>query len=136
MKQQAFYLMLLPLLMALGCRESDPLNRQAVSGKITLDGEPLAEGTVDFTPVNNGVPSGASLKDGVFTIPKEKGLPPGDYIVRVSAANPSGITADVPGESNQISLELIPEKYNTKSELSFHVDEKGSNVLDLDLKVK
>lgn len=136
MKPRAFYLILLPLLLASGCGESDPLNRQAVSGKITMDGEPLAEGTVEFTPVNNGVPSGATVKDGVFTIPAEKGLPPGDYVVRVSAANPSGVTAEMPGESNLISAELIPERYNTKSELSFHVDENGSNVLDLNLKVK
>lgn len=136
MKQRALRRILLLLLVALGCGESDPLNRQAVSGKIMLDGEPLAEGTVEFTPVNNGVPSGATVKDGLFTIPEEKGLPPGDYVVRVTAASSSGVTAEVPGESNLIPAELIPEKYNTKSELSFHVDENGSNVLDLNLKVK
>lgn len=136
MKQRTLLLILLPLLMASGCGENDPLNRQAISGKIMLDGEPLVDGTVEFTPVGNGVPSGASVKDGLFTIPEEKGLPPGDYVVRISAANSSGVTTEMPGESNQIALELIPEKYNTKSELSYHVDEKGSNVLDLDLKVK
>jgi hypothetical protein len=136
MKQRALFFILLPFLVAAGCGENDPLNRQAVSGKIMLDGELLAEGTIEFTPVDNGVPSGASFKDGVFTIPKEKGLPPGDYVVRITAASSSGVTAEIPGESNLIPAELIPEKYNTKSHLGFHVDETGSNFLDLDLKSK
>lgn len=136
MTQRALCLILLPLLMASGCGDSDPLNRQAVSGKIMLDGELLADGTVEFTPVDNGASSGATVKSGVFTIPQEKGLPPGNYVVRISAASSSGVTAELPGESNQISAELIPEKYNAKSELSFHVDDKGSNVLDLDLNSK
>jgi hypothetical protein len=127
---------LLPLFIVSGCGESDPLNRQAVSGKIMLDGKPLVHGTVEFTPVNNGVPSGASVKDGLFSIPVEKGLPPGDYVVRISAASSSGVTTEMPGESNQIPAELIPEKYNTKSKLSYHVDADGSNFLDLDLTLK
>ena len=136
MKRQKLGSVLLLLLVAVGCGENDPLNRQEVSGKITLDGELLADGTVEFTPVSNGAPSGASIKEGLFTIPGEKGLPPGDYVVRISAASASGATVEVPGESNRISAELIPEKYNTKSELSFHVDDKGSNFLELDLKAK
>lgn len=121
------------MLMSSGCGKTDPLNRQAVSGKITLSGEPLKAGSIEFSPVENGSPSGASIQNGNYAIPKEKGLPPGDYVVRISASDAAEQAIEVPGESNKISKELIPAKYNTKSTLRFHVDDEGQNVFDLDV---
>ncbi|MCA8997235.1 MAG: carboxypeptidase regulatory-like domain-containing protein [Planctomycetaceae bacterium] len=117
----------------MGCGNSDPLNRQAVSGKITLDGQPLNNGTIEFTPVENGNPSGASIQNGEFSIPSEKGLPPGDYIVRISASDPNEKPVEAPGESHEIAPELIPEEYNVKSALRFHVDANMENVFDLNV---
>ena len=121
------------MLVTSGCGKTDPLNRQAVSGKITLSGEPLKAGSIEFSPVENGSPSGASIQNGNYAIPKEKGLPPGDYVVRISASDGAEQAVDVPGESNKIAKELIPAKYNTKSAQRFHVDDKGQNVFDLDV---
>lgn len=124
------------ILTACGCGQSDPLRRQAVSGKITLGGKPLKTGTVEFTPVGNGILSGASVRDGQFSIAKDKGLPPGDYVVRISASNAEQQPVEAPGESNKISAELVPAKYNSQSTLQFHVDAEKQNVFDIDLDSK
>lgn len=68
-----------------GCGAPDPLQRQQVSGEVSLKGTPIAEGTIEFSPVGEGTASGAMIEAGKFTIPANKGLPPGDYIVRISA---------------------------------------------------
>ena len=136
MSQLGLRVCMLSMLIACGCGKTDPLHRQAVSGKITLNGDPLKAGSIEFSPVENGSPSGASIQDGSYVIPKEKGLPPGDYLVRISASDGNEQTVEVPGESNKISKELIPAKYNVKTTLRFHVDEKGQNVFDLDVEKK
>ena len=136
MSQLALRVCMLSVLVVCGCGKTDPLHRQAVSGKITLNGEPLKAGSIEFSPVENGSPSGASIQEGSYAIPQEKGLPPGDYLVRINASDGSEQAIEVPGESNKISKEMIPAKYNTKSTLRFHVDDKGQNVFDLDVEKK
>lgn len=121
-------------LLFVGCQKADPLNRQAVSGKITLDDQPLQAGTIEFSPVESGTMSGALIEDGVFSISAEKGLSPGAYIVRISAANADDEPVDLPGESNKIAPELIPAKYNSESELTFTVQADSENTFDVDIK--
>lgn len=121
-------------LLLVGCQKTDPLNRQAVSGKITLDDQPLQAGTIEFSPVESGTMSGALIEDGVFSISAEKGLSPGAYIVRISAANADDEPVDLPGESNKIAPELIPAKYNSESELTFTVQPDSENTFDVDIK--
>jgi len=116
-----------------GCNKADPLNRQEVSGKVTLNGEPLAHGTIEFSPVEDGIMSGASIESGTFSIPKEKGLSPGAYIVRISAANADEEPVALPGESNKIAPELIPAEYNADSKLSFTVEAGAPNVFEQDI---
>lgn len=129
-------LILCLLLLAVGCGKTDPLNRQAVSGKITLNGEPLKAGTIEFAPVENGTSSGASISQGEYSIPQPKGLPVGEYIVRISATNAEEQPIEVPGESNKIAKELIPNTYNTKSTLRFRVEDNTDNVFDLNVETK
>jgi len=65
-----------------GCGGSgDTLPRQAVTGMVTYDGQPLKEGRINFTPsdpnAKDPVFGGAPIKDGKYTIDKEVGLVPG-----------------------------------------------------------
>lgn len=67
-----------------GCLDSgDGLNRVAVSGKVTIEGEPLAKGAVTFRPVGEGAETTGEVEAGTFTIPAADGPTPGKY--RVSA---------------------------------------------------
>ena len=116
-----------------GCGESDPLNRQGVTGEIKIQGEPVADGTIEFSPVANGTSSGAQILEGKFEIPAQKGLPPGEYIVRISAYDSVAEPVSIPGESNKIAEELIPAKYNTESEIKLTVKPDTENVFNLDI---
>lgn len=101
-----------------GCGNRDSLHRQSVSGTVTLEGEPLQAGSIEFE--SPAFISGAPVQDGKFMINQGKGIPPGEYLVRLhaSAIPQTKTTApgagDAPGESVP-TVELIPEEYNDKS---------------------
>jgi len=105
-----------------GCGASDGLNRQAVSGQVLLGSEPL-NGTIEFSPVaTTGIASGAMITNGEYTIPAEAGLPPGDYLVRITAAGDEKTPAtmndeaeEAPGEIILVAKEKVPAAYNSES---------------------
>ena len=68
------------------------------------------------------VSSGTLIKDGVYTIPMAKGLPPGKYLVRISSAAPNpaakkaGADDDVGGMGPPPGIERIAPEYNVRSQ--------------------
>lgn len=117
-----------------GCGEGNPLARQRVFGEIKLNGTPLAKGTIAFSPADKGVTSsGATIEAGQFEIPAEKGLPPGEYYVRISSSDDNAQTVELPGESNEVAAELIPAEYNSQSTQKFTVTAGSENKFDLDI---
>ncbi len=133
--------LVLVLAAATGCGEANP--RKAVSGKITLKGADLADGTITFRPIEGtspaGMPSttgGAVIANGVYSIVAESGLVPGKYKVLLSSGD--GITPDnadeMPGPSgNFVSKDRIPPEYNVKSKVEIEVTEEGDNVFNFDI---
>lgn len=121
-----------------GCGPGNPLGRKAVSGKVTLDGQPLAQGNIGFEPLaKGGVTAGDVIAGGSYSIPAAKGLPPGKYRVRINASEvgPAGSTDQAPGPTGLMPAKsLIPAKYNKHSELVREVTETGPNQLDFELK--
>lgn len=105
-----------------GCG-ADPLGRQPVSGKVTLDGAPLEKGSIGFQPVEGGITSsGAVIAQGAYTISREKGLPPGKYRVVINAIKPGTGQVELPpggmpGDEveGKPAEELIPPEWNTES---------------------
>ena len=72
-------------LATIGCGGSeDDLGRVAVSGTVSVDGSPLATGTLSFVPKGDGPACGAGVVDGVFEITHDKGPIPGEYDVRLT----------------------------------------------------
>ncbi len=101
-----------------GCGPGNPLGRVPVSGEITLQGQPLTRGTIEFAPQSpTGIQSGASITDGKFRIDREHGLPPGLYTVRVfSPSDSAGDTSGPPGPRGPSAvLDRIPPQFNTAS---------------------
>mgnify|MGYP001138918980 CR=1 FL=1 len=121
---------LLALTMFLGCGETDALNRQRVTGEIKLNGTPIANGSIEFAPVGEGTSGGAAIENGKFEIVAERGLPPGEYIVRINAASESVDAGEMPGDSSILAEELVPPEYNTDSKLKFTVKPEGENVFN------
>ncbi len=121
-----------------GCgKHDDPLNRQAISGSVTLDGQPLQQGTISFLPLEKKDTSGgATITSGKYSVAREQGLAPGKYKVMISASK-SGVAGgqEAPGMP-VMAAELIPEEYNTKSDKSVDVTVKGPNTFDFDITSK
>ena len=131
----ALLLFVAVVVVAAGCSGTgDDLPREAVSGTVTLDGQSLANGAIQFTPTGNGTTSGGSpITGGKYSIDREHGLVPGSYKVTVNAASKTTEApkqAD-PGRPNRSerAKELIPAKYNAQTTLTAEVKKGGSNDL-------
>jgi hypothetical protein len=127
----------------------DDLPRQAVSGTITLGGEPLAQGRIQFEPVSPDakVTAGGEISDGKFAIPRDQGPTPGDYRVMISSAGArkEGIDtspgAEPPPTNKRGAVklappapELIPKEYNAKTTLTAKVEAGKTNTFEFTLK--
>ncbi len=115
-----------------GCGPSDPLDRKAISGTVTVDGSPVELGNINFEPeggsgVSTG--SGSIVTKGKFAIEKEFGLPVGKYRVRVNIPKPgTGGTVDpnaLPGLPVAPPEEMAPPEWNTKSTQTIEVKSEG-----------
>jgi hypothetical protein len=64
----------------------------AVGGTVTLDGKPVTTGLITFQPAagTKSRSSGATIRDGRYEIPADKGVVPGKYLVAVQAFKPTG----------------------------------------------
>ena len=70
-----------------GCG-SDEIGRVEVSGEVTLGGNPVKSGRVNFIPKGDtkGPASGGEIVGGTFVITQSRGPLPGEYLVRVQMA--------------------------------------------------
>lgn len=87
-----FLICLLPAVACNGCGRGGP-ERVPVAGIVTIDGEPLATGTIRFVPEIGRPASSTILSDGSFVLAdesvrreSENGLPPGKYRVQVASS--------------------------------------------------
>lgn len=122
-----------------GCNRGNGLDLQEISGNVSWNSQPLDNGTIQFSPVaTDGLAGGSVIAEGKYLIPRQKGLPPGKYAVRISAADPkSGVprsSAHAPGDESPPLKELLPERYNSKSELSVEVKSGGGNTFNFELR--
>jgi len=123
----------------LGCSAGDDgWNRQAISGTVTLNGQPLDSGTISFEPMDlsAGTSAGTEVQAGQFTMERSAGLPPGEYIVRIYSADVTSAPAPVnPAEQDGIMApkERIPRKWNSESRETITVVDDGDNVLELNI---
>ncbi len=82
---------------AAGCGgRGDGLERVAVSGSVTINGEPVANGVVRFRPAQGteGPMASTMITDGRYDIPGDQGPVAGEYEVQVQAyEDPSAASA-------------------------------------------
>jgi hypothetical protein len=126
-------LFLIAALVLAGCSRQTKLG--IVEGDVLLDGQPLQEGRVQFTPEDGkGQPGGATIADGKF----KAEMPPAKMKVAINANKVVGKTKAYPTpESPWIDevVELIPHRYNATSELSLDV-KPGRQSVKYELKGK
>jgi hypothetical protein len=121
-----------------GCGDASG-GRCAVSGKVYFKSRPLDQGNITFIPAGGKIAtqSGASIQNGVYSIPKMKGLVPGRYRVAISSGDrvtPAGPSDQPPGPSgNFSSRERIPQDFNVESTREIVVKKDGPNEFDFDI---
>lgn len=107
--------------------------RGAVHGTVTLDGKPIARGTIDFAPTDPtaGPASGLPLQDGRYAS-EAKGAVVGKSRVEIRAPRDSNQPrGDGDGKRNYV--EAIPARYNAQTTLEVDV-QAGDNTFDFALK--
>jgi len=133
------YLLLITIAACIGCTPNTG-GRYAITGTVTLDGSPLEKGNIGFQPLENGrTSSGAVISGGKFTIPADKGLPPGKYRVEIHAAAPGTPPPDpnaIPGSGPPPPKELVPPEWNEASKQTIEVKKEGPFNFAFDIATK
>jgi hypothetical protein len=125
-----------------GCEgRSDDLPREGVSGSVTMDGQPLAKGTIQFAPTSDKIPTTitAGINDGKYSVPHTEGLVPGTYKVAISSFNEVAETPEphhAPGKVGPAPKNLIPKQFNTASTLTAEVKGGEANTFDFEITKK
>jgi hypothetical protein len=112
-----------------------------VSGKVTLDGQPLSTGQVVFEPKGPGRMSVAQINEGSYSLPAGFGIQPGEYVVRITSERPTGEKFK-PAVYSQDKMvmdvyeQFLPAKYNSQSALTATVSADGDPNHDFALSSK
>jgi len=114
----------------LGCGE----RKSTVNGTLTFDGQPVQSGMITFVRSEGElVREGAVIQSGAFRVTLE----PGEYKIELSAQKVVGKRKqkgfDGKDEEVELSEELFPERFNTKTTLMKKVG-PGTNTMTLDIK--
>ena len=132
--------MIVGLLAIVGCGP----NVAPVSGKITMDDKPLVNATVIFTPEseekNPGPGSnGKTDANGNYTLQLNtggvKGAIIGKHSVRITAYE--GDDNEIPSSGSDMKVFrklLVPDKYNSHTELKIDVPSGGTTTANFELK--
>jgi len=136
--------------LVVGCGGGDVAT---LSGQVTFQGQPLAEGDIRLIP-QQGTPSqggGAKITAGAYSFAKDQELAPGKYQVQFSStrdATPEEIAAmsadeegreddaespeDAPKPKATYKKQVIPTKYNLESTIMVDL-QAGENQKDFNL---
>ena len=122
-----------------GCGKST-INRADVSGEVKLDGKPLDEGTIRFTPCAGakGSVAGGSIKNGRYSFTGAKGVTIGENKVEIHAFQDTGKTYQPYGSGTSMVPQIIDRvapRFNTKSTLVAEV-KSGENTLHFEVASK
>ena len=113
--------------------------RAKVEGKVTVNGQPVANGFVRFMALEpDGVNVSAVIKDGQYAVSENQGPTKGKYRVEfnVPAAQKKLVpNDDAPGQFREEAPETMPPKYNSKSAIVQEIDPQKPQNYDFSLTV-
>jgi len=113
-----------------GCSDG----KSSVTGSVTMDGQPVASGSVTFVKQGGELArEGAIIQGGTF----RASIPPGTYKLELNGQKVVGKRKqkafDGTDEEVDLTEEAFPPRYNTNSELIQEI-KPGANTIKLDLK--
>lgn len=115
-----------------GCKPSDGL--QPVEGTVTLDGQPLESGSINIGPMvgQPGTAVGGKIVNGMYQVRASKGEMAVTIRAQKSVPIENPTEDEIAHNVTERVVELIPERYNQRSELKITVNE-GKNTFNFDL---
>jgi hypothetical protein len=116
-----------------GCNRDNGPERVIVSGAVTYQGKPIAEGRIRLTPLADcPVPaSGGTISDGMYKIDGHGGVPVGTHKVQIEAYHKVAVKPGQlapPMSRGVVGQQYLPKKYNTDSQIELKV-EPGSRAI-------
>ena len=128
-KMKLVCVFLVPLsLLSLGCGSGAGPETIAVTGTVTYDGVPVADGDIIFRDATGQTRScGGRIIDGKYSFDAS----PGSKTVEITAMRdvPGKMdTQSNPGESVPLREMYIPAKYNTETTLTAEVNDSGDPI--------
>jgi hypothetical protein len=142
MRNLFYFLTIFTTVFLIGCGGGG-LATNKVTGTVTVDGEPLANASITFTPKTQGVGHpgyGTTDEKGVYLLQTsqgqaEAGTTPGDYLV---AIRKSEVDPDAPPPAPgypPVTRSVIPVRYaqTSTSGLVATVENKRSNEINFEL---
>jgi len=126
--------------LSLGCNRGEPVPElMPVTGKVTFQGNPLADASISFVFADEDIkkparvrPAARTDEQGEYSLAWNEldGAPAGNYQIMIIAFKPG-----TDGDSEVKPESLIPEKYNSPktSGLTAAVTEDGENVFNFKL---
>ena len=117
-----------------GCGSNEKsLNRAAVSGDMTFNGQPLTNALIAFVPQGpvKGPRATGAVTDGKFSLAEKDGPLVGKMRVEITSALEEDEPRD--GKVKPYAPERIPAQYNVNSTLSADVKAEGPNTFRFDL---
>jgi hypothetical protein len=130
------------LILLAGCADKYA-GRVAVTGNVKLKGAPIKDGALVMFEPMEGQDTGANATTtgGTYSVPREAGLKPGKYRIRVTAGD--GVTAVNPLDeggpgpggkgTNIVSKDLVPKEWNVASKQEVTVKADGPNKFDFEI---
>lgn len=106
-----------------------------VSGTVTLDGQPLADGLISFIPADGNSPtSGGKITNGAYSVQASRGA----QKVVINATKVTGSRKAYADDPNSpvitTTAEILPKKYSDAMTTELTVDVKaGTNKADFQL---
>jgi hypothetical protein len=126
------------LLALAGC--SRETGRYSLEGSVTLDGQPLKQGTVSFMPEKGtkGPIAGGDVSEGKFLIAAKGGTFAGKFRVEITATRQAAykVQSRMTGKMVPAVEQYLPACYNTDSKLQAEVRDSGDNHFTFALKSK
>jgi hypothetical protein len=125
------------LLLVAGCRDGDA-NRGAVGGAVKLDGKPVEQGSILFTPIEGakGAVTGGVIENGRYRLSEAIGPAIGWNRVEIRAMRKTGKNIPKPfappGQMAEEQVEAIPPQFNSESRLKVEI-KPGDNTADFEV---
>ena len=132
--------LLISLVVASGCGKNGT-NRGAISGEVKLDGRPLEQGSILFTPIEGtkGTVAGGEIANGRYQLSGKAGPTIGWNRIEIRGTRKTGKMVPMPfparGKMVEEQVEAIPPRFNSGSTLKVEV-RPGDNTADFDVTSK